>query len=148
MIPKTIHYCWLSEESFPKEIQACMDSWKKILPDFEIKSWSAENFDMQSNTYVRQANENKKWAFASDYIKLYALYHNELISPVLYVKQAEKYGFMYTDEKQILQQGITLYGIDQISPLPQYLGPHTKLVHCCTGSWRGENRSSLLLAVY
>lgn len=75
MIPKVIHYCWLSNDPFPDSIQKCMDTWKKYLPDYEIKRWSTENFDINSVPLVKQAFEAKKYAFAADYIRAYALFH-------------------------------------------------------------------------
>ncbi|MDR0834540.1 MAG: polysaccharide biosynthesis protein [Candidatus Symbiothrix sp.] len=75
MIPKTIHYCWLSDEPQPELIRACIESWKKVLPDYEIKKWSMTSFDVHSVRFVKEACEQKKWAFAADYIRLYALYH-------------------------------------------------------------------------
>ena len=74
-IPKVIHYCWLSGEPFPEDIQRCIDSWKEKMPDYEMKLWDRDNFDCDSCTYTRQALERKKYAFVSDYIRLYALYH-------------------------------------------------------------------------
>jgi hypothetical protein len=73
-IPKVIHYCWLSRDPFPKKIQQCIDSWKKYLPDYEIKLWNTNTFDLESSKWVTQAFEKKKYAFAADYIRLYALY--------------------------------------------------------------------------
>ena len=74
MIPKIIHYCWLSDEPFPRKIQKCMDTWAKTHPDYEIKRWSTKNFDVNSAPYVKEAFEARKWAFAADYIRMYALY--------------------------------------------------------------------------
>ena len=74
MIPKVIHYCWLSGDPFPSNIKACMDSWKKVMPDYEWKVWNTEDFDVNSVPYVREAFEKRKWAFAADYIRMYALY--------------------------------------------------------------------------
>ena len=74
MIPKIIHYCWLSDEPFPKKIRKCMETWKKTHPDYEIVRWSTKNFDINSITYVKEAFEARKWAFAADYIRMYALY--------------------------------------------------------------------------
>ena len=74
MIPKRIHYCWLSDEPFPRKIRKCMDTWRKTHPDYEIVRWSTENFDVESIPYVKEAFEAKKWAFAADYIRMYALY--------------------------------------------------------------------------
>lgn len=74
MIPKIIHYCWLSGDEYPDLIKKCMDSWKKYMPDYEFMLWDAEKFDINSVLYVKQAYQEKKYAFASDYIRLYALY--------------------------------------------------------------------------
>lgn len=75
MIPKIIHYCWLSNDPFPEKIQMCMDSWKKIMPDYELKLWNTQNFDVENSIpYVKEAFANRKWAFVADYIRLYALY--------------------------------------------------------------------------
>ena len=74
MIPKIIHYCWLSDEPFPKKIRKCMETWKKTHPDYEIVRWSTKNFDINSIPYVKEAFEARKWAFAADYIRMYALY--------------------------------------------------------------------------
>lgn len=72
MIKKLIHYIWLSGDEKPKLIKDCMDSWAKKLPDYEIKCWTMDN--IPHNKWVDEAISVKKWAFASDYIRLYALY--------------------------------------------------------------------------
>lgn len=75
MIPKKIHYCWLSNDPFPDKIQMCLDSWKKIMPDYELKLWNSQTFDIEKSIpYVKEAFANQKWAFVADYIRLYALY--------------------------------------------------------------------------
>jgi hypothetical protein len=71
MIPKIIHYCWLSGDPFPTDIQACLDTWKKYLPDYEIWLWDTQRFNVNSTTWTKQAFEAKKYAFAADYIRLY-----------------------------------------------------------------------------
>ena len=73
MIPKKIHYCWLSNEPLPAKLQACVESWKKYLPDYEIVKWDLNKFPLEKNIWVRQAFESKRYAFAADYIRLYAL---------------------------------------------------------------------------
>lgn len=75
MIPKIIHYCWLSGDEFPSDLKKCMATWKKILPDYEFRLWDTKQFDINSSVWVKQAFENKKYAFAADYIRLYSLYH-------------------------------------------------------------------------
>ena len=74
MIPKIIHYCWLSDFPLPNNVQKCIESWKKYMPDYQIKRWSTKNFDINSITLVKEAYNAQKWAFAADYIRVYALY--------------------------------------------------------------------------
>jgi mannosyltransferase OCH1-like enzyme len=76
MIPKKIHYVWLSGEPLTPLVEKCIESWKKFCPDYEIIKWDTGNFDVNSNLYCRQAFENKKWAFASDYIRLKVVYEH------------------------------------------------------------------------
>ncbi|MBU3855145.1 MAG: polysaccharide biosynthesis protein [Candidatus Phocaeicola excrementipullorum] len=75
MIPKVIHFCWLSGDPYPAKIKKCMKTWKKVMPDYEWKLWNLENFDLNSApAYVKEAVKARKWAFAADYIRMYALY--------------------------------------------------------------------------
>lgn len=73
MIPKIIHYCWFGGNPLPEEAKKCIESWKKQLPDYQIKEWNERNFDINTNQYVRQAYESRKFAFVTDYVRLYAL---------------------------------------------------------------------------
>lgn len=75
MIPKIIHYCWLSNDPIPKELTHYMNSWKKHLPDYTFILWNFDRFDKKSSQWVQEAFDHKKYAFAADYIRLYALYH-------------------------------------------------------------------------
>lgn len=75
MIPKIIHYCWFGGNPLPKDARKCINSWKKHLPDYEIKEWNEATFDINSNRYVKEAYENRKFAFVTDYVRLYALFH-------------------------------------------------------------------------
>lgn len=74
-IPKIVHYCWFGKGEKNQKIKECMKSWKKYLPDYEIIEWNEENFAINCNQYVKEAYENKKWAFITDYVRLYVLYH-------------------------------------------------------------------------
>ena len=75
MIPKIIHFCWLSGDPYPSKIRKCMATWKKVMPDYEWKLWNMENFDIsKAPVYVQEAVKTRKWAFAADYIRIYALY--------------------------------------------------------------------------
>lgn len=75
MIPKIIHLCWLSGDPYPPKIAKCLKSWEKYLPDYEVILWDTKRFDLNSSIWVKQAFEKKKYAFAADYIRFYALYH-------------------------------------------------------------------------
>lgn len=74
MIPKKIHYCWLSGDPLPKKIQQCMQTWQSVMPEYELVLWDTSKFDVTSIPFVHEAYQQKKWAFAADYIRLYALY--------------------------------------------------------------------------
>lgn len=77
MIPKVIHLCWLSGEDYPAKIRYCLDSWQRVMPDYKIKLWNADNFPIrEAPQYVLEAIKARKWAFAADYIRMYALYHD------------------------------------------------------------------------
>lgn len=73
-IPKIIHYCWFGKGEKNELIEKCIESWKKYLPDYKIIEWNEDNFDINSNTYVKQAYECRKWAFVTDYVRLYVIY--------------------------------------------------------------------------
>lgn len=74
MIPKVIHYCWFGRKPLPKLALKCIASWKKFLPDYEIKEWNEDNFDVNSIPYIAQAYKHKKYAFVSDYARFKVLY--------------------------------------------------------------------------
>ena len=74
MIEKIIHYCWFGGKPKPELAEKCIESWKKFCPDYQLMEWNEENFDVNSNLYVKQAYEAKKFAFVSDYARLHALY--------------------------------------------------------------------------
>ena len=234
MIPKTIHYCWLSDDPIPTEARECMASWRKHLPDWTIKCWNMHNFDVHSIPFVEEAVKARKWAFASDYIRLFALYteggvyldtdvlvrkpmdfvlNNRVfsaiescphlieqierenlidkngdkrnpddlihglqiqaaiigsekghpfikecmdyyktrhfmvaddgipieqeISPIVYAKIAENYGFKYLNREQKLNEGIKLYSVEMFCPQPYLINKEQAIaVHCCNASWR------------
>ena len=82
MIPKIIHYCWFGKNPLPPLAVKCIESWKKYLPDYEIKEWNEDNFDVNIIPYTQEAYEAKKYAFVSDYARFWILY---------------KYGGLYFD---------------------------------------------------
>lgn len=83
MIPRIIHYCWFGGNPLPEIEQQCLASWKEHMPEWEMMRWDESNFDLSSAPlYVRQAYEARKFAFVSDYVRLWAL---------------EQYGGVYVD---------------------------------------------------
>ena len=74
MIPKKIHYCWFGGNPLPEDAKRYIESWKKYCSDYEIKEWNEGNFDLDRYPYVREAYDNRKFAFVSDVARLYALY--------------------------------------------------------------------------
>ena len=83
MIPKIIHYCWFGKGQMPELVLECIDSWEKILPSYDMRLWNEDNFDVSTAPqYVREAYAAKKYAFVSDYVRLWAL---------------EQYGGLYMD---------------------------------------------------
>lgn len=96
MIPRIIHYCWFGGNPKPKLAQKCIKSWKKYCKDYELREWNEQTFDISSAPlYVRQAYEAKKWAFVTDYVRLFAMVN---------------YGGIYMDTD-----------VEVIKPLDQYL---------------------------
>lgn len=82
MIPKIIHYTWFSGDPFPKRIQECIDSWRKFMPEYELVLWDAERLKEIDSIWLKECLDKKKWAFAADFVRLYAIY---------------KYGGIYLD---------------------------------------------------
>ncbi len=102
MIPKIIHFCWLSNDPYPKLIEHCLTTWKTVLPEYEFMLWDSKKFDLESTLWTQQSFSTKKYAFASDYIRLYAVY---------------KYGGIYLDtDVEILKN------FDDLLQLPYFIG--------------------------
>lgn len=114
MIPKIIHLCWLSGDAFPADIVKCLETWKVYLSDYEIWLWGKKpqdclglnviekHFDLDSTIWTKQAFEAKKYAFAADYIRLYALYN---------------YGGIYLDADVIMYKSF-----NDLLVLPYFIG--------------------------
>lgn len=238
MIPKKIHFCWLSGDPFPPKIKRCMETWQKVLPDYEIKLWNTENFDVNSVPYVREAYENRKWAFAADYIRIYAMYteggiyldsdvkilksfddflshsffssmeyhptqierdgaanlindaghriaddyvsgiqiqaavmgaeagtpflkdildwyqhehfvnadgslRTNLLSPQIYARIAEKYGFLYLDKDQDLEGNIKIYRSEIFAGNKHEVTPASYAIHLCAHSWHASPKEKI-----
>lgn len=90
MIPKIIHYVWLGKGEQSETIKRCIQSWRDVLPEYEIMCWDESTYDIfKAPRFVQEAYNVRKWAFASDYIRLWAL---------------NKYGGIYLDtDVEVLQ---------------------------------------------
>lgn len=75
MIPKIIHYCWFGGNPLPSLALECIASWKKYLPDYEIRQWDESNFDVNMIPYTAEAYKQKKYAFVSDFARFWIIYH-------------------------------------------------------------------------
>jgi len=74
MIPKIIHYTWFSKDPYPAIVQQCIDSWQKYLPDYRFVLWDAEKIKEISSVWMDECLNEKKYAFAADFVRLYAVY--------------------------------------------------------------------------
>lgn len=74
MLPKIIHYCWFGRNPLPPQAERCIASWRKYLPDYEIKEWNEDNFDVDIIPYTSEAYKAGKYAFVSDYARFWILY--------------------------------------------------------------------------
>lgn len=75
MIPRVIHYCWFGRNPLPESAVKCIESWRKFFPDYEIKEWNEDNFDVNIIPYTAEAYSVGKYAFVSDYARFWVLYH-------------------------------------------------------------------------
>lgn len=73
MIPKIIHYCWFGPLEKSEIAQKCIASWKEHCPDFEIREWTESNTQAYQNKFYKDTLRKKKYAFASDCIRVQAL---------------------------------------------------------------------------
>lgn len=93
-IPTIIHYCWFGGKPLPDDVKSYIEKWREICPSFTIKQWDETNFDITSIPYVLEAYNAKKWAFVSDYVRLWAVYTEGglyLDTDVELVKTPEQY---------------------------------------------------------
>jgi mannosyltransferase OCH1-like enzyme len=101
-IPKIIHYCWFGRKEMPELAVKCIESWKKYLPEYELRLWNEDTFDLDMYPYAREAYDNRKFAFVTDVVRLWAL---------------EKFGGVYMDtDVEILRP------LDELMNLPAFTG--------------------------
>ena len=120
-IPKIIHYCWFGKNKKSKLIKRCILSWKKMCPDYKIVEWNESNFDVNVNCYCKEAYDAKKWAFVSDYARLWIIYN---------------YGGIYLDTDVELVKSL-----DDLLKYNSYFAAED-LVHINTGLGFGAKKNS------
>lgn len=135
MIPKIIHICWLSGDKFPDAIQKCIDTWKNVLPDYQVWLWGKipqdtdctkgldirqMTFEIESILWTKQAFERRKYAFAADYIRLYALYN---------------YGGIYLDSDVLMYKSF-----NDLLHLPYFIGQDYE--HCFEAAVIGAEKGT------
>lgn len=76
MIPKIIHYCWFGRNPKPEFVLKYIQTWRNIMPDYEIKEWNEDNYNITKCQYMADAYKEKKWAFVSDYARIDVIYQN------------------------------------------------------------------------
>lgn len=69
-IPRIIHYCWFGGGKMPDESIRYIEGWKRLCPDYQFMLWDESNYDVSKNLYMKQAYQEKKWAYVSDYARL------------------------------------------------------------------------------
>lgn len=126
MIPKIIHYVWLGKGEMNERAKHCLESWRKKLPDYKIIEWNEDNFDIHCNKWVEKSYKNKKYAFASDFVRLWALYNYggiymdtdvEVYKPLDEFLQEE--GFIGFEDTHYLSSGTI--GAEKGNPVIKYL---------------------------
>ncbi len=120
---KYIHYCWFGNNPLPKLAKKCIKSWQKYLPDYEIIKWSEENVDLNECPFIKEAYENKKWAFVADYARTKAMY---------------EYGGIYFDTDMEVTKDITNLLSDET-----FLGVEDSNLIAC-GVWYEKHPKSFL----
>ena len=126
MIPKIIHFVWVGNNPKPQSVLNCIESWKKYCPDYDIMEWNDNILKDIDNLYAKQAYENKKWAFVSDYVRLWVLY---------------KYGGFYFDTDLELTNNIDKFrNYDYVTGFEKY----KESFHPLTAVWGCEKGNKLI----
>lgn len=111
---KYIHYCWFGDKPLPKLAKKCIESWKKYLPDYELKEWNESNSNVEECPFIKEAYENKKWAFVADYVRTKAMYEYggiyfdtdmEIIKPIDELLDSEN-GFLGVEDSHMIACGV------------------------------------------
>ena len=140
-IPKIIHYCWFGNNEKPFIVKRCIASWKKYCPDYEIVEWNEQNFDINTNLYVKNAYINKKWAFVTDYVRLFAIYNCGgfyLDTDVELIKSLDQFrnfkNFMATEDNTYINTGLGFGACKKSKIIYELLKSYDKLTFFINGN--------------
>jgi len=134
-IPRIIHYCWFGQGKKNKTIQKCMNTWKKYFKEYKVMAWNEGTFDLKkAPIYVREAFQAKKWAFVSDYVRLWAL---------------DKFGGIYLDtDVEIIKPMEKFLVHDGFSCFTEIKKDDFKIPTAIMGSTKGNQYIKYLLSYY
>lgn len=110
-IPKIVHFLWMSETK-DERTKRCLENWREVLSGYEIKEWNSQSFPYRDFLWTKTAAEEKKWAFVTDYFRLWVL---------------EKYGGIYLDADIILHKNFDAFLDEKLfiaTEFTRQLGPH------------------------
>lgn len=134
VIPQVIHCCWFGGKPLTSLAQKCIESWNKYLPEYPIITWNEKTFDVDSVPFTQEAYSCKKYAFVSDYVRLWALYH---------------YGGIYMDTDVEVISDLDKFmnfqafsGFEQKNYMPTGIMaavPHHPWIHCMLEHYRGRS---------
>lgn len=134
VIPQVIHCCWFGGKPLTPLAQKCIESWNKYLPEYPIITWNEKTFDVDSVPFTQEAYNCKKYAFVSDYVRLWALYHYGGIymdTDVEVIKDLDKFmnfqAFSGFEQKNYMPTGIMA------------AVPHHPWIHCMLEHYRGRS---------
>lgn len=141
MIPKIIHYTWFSGDEYPDKIKACIDSWKKVLPDYKLRLWDMDAIKNIDSIFLKEALSVKKWAYAADFVRLYALYHEGGIYLDTDVMVFKSFDNLLDNQVFIGKEDYMHYAFDTYKGV-QYLSSH------CMGAVEGSDFIKNCLGYY
>lgn len=110
MIPRIIHYCWFSNDPFPPQVQECIESWKQYLPDWKFVLWDYDKVKNIDSVWLKECISARKWAFAADFVRLWAIYHE---------------GGVYLDSDVILHASLDSFLADKMFIGREFISHHT-----------------------
>lgn len=142
-IPRTIHYCWFGGHPIPEKCRKWMETWKRFCPDYEIIEWNESNYDVSQNLYMKQAYENGKWAFVSDYARLDIIYRHGgiyLDTDVELVRNMDELlfqkGFCGLQNSEEINMGLGYGAVKGNAVIQKILERYEELSFCrADGSW-------------